>query len=207
MPASTNVTNLPRLWLASQSPRRAQLLTTLGLSFKTAPTHVEEAELVDGSVEATVLENAMRKAKLACSKVPEDTDIVIAADTLVALENQILSKPSTREEAIAGLQNLSGKTHRVLTGLVVMSRKNGERKTVVESRVRFRNLNLDEITQYVDTGEPFDKAGGYGIQGLASLFVENVEGSYPNVMGLPVETLLKELSILAGVAPHAWFQK
>lgn len=204
MPTTPHVT-LPKLWLASQSPRRAQLLENLGLSFQVAVSSAEEADLFEGTVEATVLENARRKAAVIASKVTNEADVVIAADTLVALGEKILSKPANRAEAVAGLQALSGAEHRVLTGLALHSRRFGTRQTCVQTKVWFRNLAQEEIEGYADTREPYDKAGGYGIQGLGSLFVLRIEGSYSNVMGLPVETLLPQLAALTGTAVYQWF--
>ncbi len=203
MPDSTNVTT-PRLWLASASPRRAQLLEYLGLSFQTVISQAEEADTHGGSVENTVLENARRKARAVAGQVGGETDIVIAADTLVALGDRILSKPSNAEAALASLRSLSGTTHRVLTGLALVSKKFGMRETTAETRVTFHKLTEAEMLAYTQTNEPYDKAGGYGIQGLACLFVERVEGSYSNVMGLPTETLLTELAALSGISPFQW---
>jgi septum formation protein len=203
MPESTNVTT-PRLWLASASPRRAQLMEFLGLTFQTVVSQAEEADSHGGSVENTVLENARRKARAVSVQIPGQTDIVIAADTLVALGDRILSKPADPQAALASLRSLSGTTHRVLTGLVLASKKFGTRETTVETRVTFHKLSEAEMLAYTQTREPYDKAGGYGIQGRACLFVERVEGSYSNVMGLPTETLLTELAALTGLSPFQW---
>lgn len=206
MSSPSNVTP-PRLWLASQSPRRQSLLHSLGLPFEVQVSHADEAESIAGSVEKTVLENATRKAAVVLAKVPNDSDVVIAADTLVAIGDRIISKPANRDEALANLRSYSGSSHRVLTGLVLQSRKYGIRKQAVVTQVTFRKLAEDEMQAYVDTPEPYDKAGGYGIQGLACLFVDKVDGSYSNVMGLPIEALLKELTALTGMAPARWLRK
>jgi septum formation protein len=203
MPNSTNVTT-PRVWLASQSPRRAQLLHALGIPFQTLVSEAEEADIFGGSVENTVLENARRKGRAVLAKVTAETDIVIAADTLVALGDRILSKPVTPKEALESLRGLSGNSHRVLTGLALSSRTFGTRDCVVETKVRFRKLTEAEMLAYTQTREPYDKAGGYGIQGLACLFVDRVEGSYSNVMGLPIERLLTELEALTSLPAFQW---
>ncbi len=202
----SNVTP-PQLWLASQSPRRQSLLDSVGLPFQVQVSHAEEVDSFGGSVEKTVLENAMRKAAIVTRQVPNDSDVVIAADTLVAIGDRIISKPTDRNEALANLRAYSGRSHRVLTGLVLQSRQYGLRQQAVVTQVSFRPLAEDEMQAYVETPEPYDKAGGYGIQGLACLFVDKVEGSYSNVMGLPIEALLKELTALTGMAPARWLRK
>lgn len=203
MPTQTNVT-VPRLWLASSSPRRSQLLQSLGLTFKVIVSAAEEEDFFGGSVENTVKENARRKAHAVLSKVPASDDIVIAADTLVAQDDQILSKPATPEEALKGLRAMSGGTHRVLTGLAIASASQGMRLSCTETKVRFRKLSEEEMRAYVSSTEPYDKAGGYGIQGMACLFVDGIEGSYSNIMGLPSETLLLELQALTHTHPLTW---
>jgi septum formation protein len=195
--------DLPHLWLASSSPRRSQLLTLLGLTFDVVLAPCEEALLVDGSVEKTVLENASRKAR--CLAPPAGT-IVIAADTLVALDGDVISKPATVEEATRNLERFSGRSHRVLTGLALAAESQPLRVSLTETKVWFRKLGPEEIRDYVLTKEPYDKAGGYGIQGVACLFVDRVEGSFSNVMGLPTEKLLLELAAFTGVSPFQWLR-
>lgn len=194
---------LPTLWLASSSPRRSQLLTLLGLPFDVVIPQVEETLLVDGSVERTVLENASRKAS---ALNPPEGVIVVAADTLVALDDAVVSKPATAEEAARNLELFSGRSHRVLTGLALAAKDTAIRLSVTESQVWFRKLEPHEIRDYVLTKEPYDKAGGYGIQGVACLFVERIEGSFSNVMGLPTEKLLRELEAFTGVSPFRWLR-
>lgn len=197
----------PKLWLASSSPRRIQLLESLGLPFEARTSSAEEADLFDGSVEATVIENARRKAEQVASTITDKQSIVIGADTLVAMGNRIMSKPRDKAEAIDNLRRFSGGNHRVLTGLVLVSKEFGSRAVCAQSKVHFRKLTEEEIEHYVGTKEPYDKAGGYAIQGIASLFVEKVEGSFSNVMGLPIEELLIQLKALCGIAPHEWLKK
>jgi septum formation protein len=205
MPKTSNVT-LPRLWLASSSPRRAQLLTLLGFEFQTCVSDAEEADWAGDSVEDTVSENANRKAKRVLTQVPPG-DIIIAADTLVAVGNRAISKPSNRMEAIENLKTYSGDRHRVLTGLTLAASDRPMQTCVVETTVWFRNLNAAEIDAYTLTAEPYDKAGGYGIQGVACLFISKVEGSFSNVMGLPTEKLLTELENFTGISPFSWVRK
>lgn len=193
----------PHLWLASSSPRRSQLLTLLGLPFDVVVPQVDEALLVDGSVEKTVLENASRKAT---ALTPPHGTVVVAADTLVALDEAVVSKPATPEEAARNLTLFSGRSHRVLTGLALATKGKPVRLSVTETKVWFRKLEAREIRDYVLTREPYDKAGGYGIQGIACLFVERIEGSFSNVMGLPTEKLLLELEAFTGVSPFSWLR-
>ncbi|MBY0371022.1 Maf family protein [bacterium] len=204
MSKQKNVT--PSLWLGSQSPRRQMLLEALGLKFRTVVSHADEADIFGGSVEETVKENARRKAQALLPALATG-DVLITADTLVAQGEKILSKPADREEALSHLRAFSGKTHRVLTGLGLVSKGKAARMSCTETLVTFRTLSESEIAAYVDTGEPYDKAGGYGIQGVACLFVQSVQGSFSNVMGLPTETLLRELQAYTGVSPFAWLAK
>ncbi len=195
---------LPHLCLASSSPRRSQLLTLLGLPFSVVVPQVEESNLVDGSVEKTVLENASRKARALAT--PAGT-IVVAADTLVALDGNVVAKPATVEEATRNLELFSGRSHRVLTGLALAAEGKPVRLSVTETKVWFRKLEAQEIRDYVLTKEPYDKAGGYGIQGVACLFVDRIEGSFSNVMGLPTEKLLLELQAFTGISPFSWLRQ
>jgi len=179
------------------------LLEGLGLPFRTIVSHADEAEFFGGSVEETVKENALRKAQLLLPALNAH-DILISADTLVALDQQIMSKPVDEAQAAAHLRAFSGRSHRVLTGLALASRDKALRLSCTQTVVHFRKLSEEEIQRYVASPEPYDKAGGYGIQGMACLFVDRVEGSFSNVMGLPIETLLRELEAYTGTSPFAW---
>ena len=182
--------------LASQSPRRRQLLEMLGLDFVVIPAKGEEVIPSGMSPGDTVrLLSRQKAAAVAAGASPED--IVIAADTIVWHGGQVLGKPKNEQEAARMLSALSGNTHQVYTGITV---RKGE--TVLSgaecTNVRFRKLSGHEIDAYIACGEPFDKAGGYGIQGVACLFVEGIEGDFFNVMGLPVcrmGKMLKELGV------------
>lgn len=176
------------LILASGSPRRIELLKKLGCKFRVIPSKVEEK--INPSLSPT--ENARRisclKALDVASKISEG--IVIAADTMVVLGKKILGKPKNKKEARKMLQNLSGKEHRVITGLVVVDAKTKKiMQDVVITKVKFRKLNKNLIEKYIITGEPLDKAGAYGIQGKGALLVESIKGDYFNVVGLPLNTL------------------
>ena len=183
------------LILASASPRRAELLTSAGFEFEVAPQDVDETLHPGESAEAYVLRVAWEKVHSARRK---SGATVIGADTVVVIDGVVLGKPAGAEEATGMLKRLSGRVHEVLTGVVV----GGEEAVseVARTAVRFLPLTGEEIAWYVASGEPLDKAGGYAIQGLASRFVERIDGSYSNVVGLPIEVvyrLLRRLGVTA----------
>lgn len=182
--------------LASGSPRRKQLLEMLGMNFTVKPAKGEEIIPAGAGPEETVLTLSRQKAAAVAAEVQAD-DLIIAADTIVWYNGTILGKPKNEQEAARMLGFLSGNTHRVYTGVTV---RQGERVlSVAEATdVKFRKLTGREIDAYIATGEPMDKAGSYGIQGLGSMFVEGIHGDFFNVMGLPVCRLgkmLKELGV------------
>ena len=188
------------LVLASASPRRAQLLGLLGRPFEIRIADVDESQLGDEQPMTHVARLAGAKAAAIDSTGAE---IVVGADTVVVLDGEILGKPKDADQAREMLARLSGRDHVVLTGVAV---RHGDdvRSTVVSTTVTMRDIAREEIAAYVATGEPFDKAGGYGIQGLGGRFVERIDGNYQNVVGLPltaVESLLSELSADASVPP------
>lgn len=177
--------------LASASPRRKELLTQLAIPFEVIPSDVEETLIKEETVEEYVANVARFKTQHVARKCPNKT--VIGADTIVVFENRMLHKPKTEEEAIAHLQQLSGHKHAVLTAVVIIA-SNGEETVFVErTDVQFRQLTQPLIEAYVRSGDPFDKAGGYGIQTLGALFIERIEGDYHNVVGLPLATLFEKL--------------
>lgn len=169
------------LILASQSPRRKELLTLLGHPFRVQGASVEET-MEDLPIAQAVARLSHRKAAAIGAKADQ---IVIGADTIVVLDGNVLGKPRDAEDAIRMLRSLSGRTHQVMTGVCVMSREQVLTHTEV-TQVTFRPLTEQEIVAYVATKEPMDKAGAYGIQGGAARFVEGIQGDYYNVMGLPV---------------------
>ncbi len=179
----------------------------LGIDFRVISAPVEESPFFGTSVETTVIENARRKAFAAIPKIPGERDIVLSADTLVSLGEQPLSKPADRTEALQMLHSLSGKTHRVLTGMCVVSQAQGHRLSSTETKVTLRHLSDEEIESYAATKEPYDKAGSYGIQAGGSLFLDHFEGSYSNIVGLPIETLLRELSALTSIPAFSWLPR
>ena len=182
-----------RLVLASASPRRREMLARIGLEFTLAPAVINEDILPDESAEQAARRLACAKAQAAAKDHPQAA--VLAADTLVVLEGAILGKPQDDEEARAMLTSLSGKWHEVVTGYCLIL--NGRaHEGLAASRVRFRRISPAEIAAYVRTGEPRDKAGAYGVQGRGAALVEAVEGSYTNVVGLPLAACVKLLSEL-----------
>lgn len=184
--------------LASGSPRRQELLRNLGIPFDTMPSNVEEVvELVDKDFADYVQKLAVKKA-VAVSEMRSDA-FIIAADTIVVFDDEVYPKPSSKEQAESFLRKFSGCTHSVFTGVSILG--NGLSKVFsVETKVTFRELDDQLIRAYVDSGDPMDKAGGYGIQTAGALLVEKIDGDYLNVVGLPlsklVETLRKEGIIL-----------
>ena len=170
--------------LGSASPRRLALLQQIGISAEVCPADFDEVSGSAVQVEDVVLANALGKCK-AVVKIKGDNLPVIAADTVVVAEGVILGKPQDAGEAVKMLKQLSGKTHKVLTGIAIAYA--GEiLAEVCETKVVFRELSEDEIKQYVATGEPLDKAGAYGIQGKGAVLVEKIDGCYNNVVGLPL---------------------
>ncbi len=174
--------------LASQSPRRQELLKLITRDFEIKVSNVDET-LPD---KITPKEAVMYLSKIKAEPFADSNDIVIGADTVVALDGKILGKPKSEENAKEMLRFLSGRTHSVFTGVTLASGK--KTKTfAVETKVKFFELTNEEIDAYIKTKEPFDKAGAYGIQGYGSLLVEKIDGDYFNVVGLPVSTLAREL--------------
>ena len=182
-----------RLILASQSPRRQQLLQLLRVPFTVCPADIDEG--MDPNLPPQ--EEVARVSRLKALATPcQKGDVVIAADTIVVLEDRVLGKPGNKEDAVGMLECLSGRAHQVMTGLTVL--RDGRSITHTEiTDVQFRPLTQEEILSYVETGEPMDKAGAYGIQGFAAPFVEVIRGDYYNVMGLPVcrlQQLLRQIA-------------
>lgn len=175
------------LYLASGSPRRRELLTQLGLRFERLQTQVEEEKRLDEQAEAYVRRLAIEKA-LAGVAVAEKDLPVLGADTIVVLNNDVLEKPADEQAAAEMLAKLSGQTHQVMTA-VALADAFQQLDCLVVTEVTFRNLSAEDIAAYIASGEPMDKAGSYGIQGLGGNFVRKINGSYHAVVGLPlVET-------------------
>jgi nucleoside triphosphate pyrophosphatase len=185
-----------KLILASRSARRAEILRAAGFDFGVVSSDIDEAPLSDESPEALVLRLAVAKAERVAAGV-EGPSIVIGADTEVVLDGTVLGKPRNDDDALRMLTRLSGRTHSVITGVTLIRLPDRESCSFVEStQVEFAKIPAEEIQRYVTTGEPFDKAGGYAIQGRAGRYIPRVEGCYFNIVGLPlaqVHQALKEL--------------
>lgn len=171
-----------RMILASQSPRRKELMSLFGRPFTVRVTDIDETM----DPQKPPFEEVARVSRMKAQAVkPMPGELVIAADTIVVCDGEVLGKPKDEADAFRMLHMLSGRTHQVMTGLTVLGDGKGVSVTEV-THVHFRELTKDEIEAYIATGEPMDKAGSYGIQGGAALFVSRLEGDYFNVMGLPV---------------------
>ncbi|HEY1772194.1 MAG TPA: nucleoside triphosphate pyrophosphatase [Gammaproteobacteria bacterium] len=187
----------PQFYLASASPRRRQLLEQLGLRFEVAVANVDERLRPGEAPEAYVSRVAEAKAQAVVERLSSPTLPVLAADTAVVLDGVVLGKPKDRADGIGMLSHLAGRSHQVLSA-VALWHAGRVRRALNWSRVSFRPISSAEAAAYWESGEPADKAGGYGIQGMGGVFVESLDGSYSGVMGLPLfETaaLLKEAGI------------
>lgn len=176
-----------RVILASSSPRRLQLLQQIGIEAEVHPAAFDELDGSGRQADQVVLANAVGKCR-AVADICGDAVPVVAADTVVVLDGQILGKPRDAGDAMRMLTELSGRTHRVLTGVAV-SFQGRQLAEVCDTEVVFRTLTEAEIAAYIATGEPLDKAGAYGIQGRGAVFVEKIDGCYNNVVGLPLTRL------------------
>lgn len=185
----------PKLILASKSPRRSYLLEQAGLEFFIFPSSFNEDSVTFSSPETYARKLAEGKARDISDKYPDSW--VIGADTIVVIHNTVLGKPESSDEARRMLKSLSGRTHQVLTGYCIYCKeKNRFFSETIITDVLFKELSDEEIEWYIHTGEPFDKAGAYAIQGLGTFLVKRINGSYTNVVGLPVceivEFLIKQ---------------
>ena len=181
--------------LASQSPRRYELLKQLGLDFEVIPSKIEENFIPTESPREHVIRLAKAKVLDVGNQYPDHW--VVAADTIVYVDGIIFGKPKNRDEAMEMLQRLSGKEHWVLTGVSVHHLNKGKGDCeAVQTAVKVKPLTQNEMEWYIKTGEPFDKAGGYAIQGIGSFMIESIHGSYTNVVGLPLCELIQMLSRL-----------
>lgn len=184
---------MKKLILASASPRRKELLTLAGYTFEVCVRPVDES-VPEGTKPETAVEMTARKKALAVAREYPEA-VVTGADTVVVCDGKILGKPSDRDEAVEMLKMLSGREHLVMTGVCIVCDGKEEVSHTV-SRVKFYELEDEEISAYVETGEPMDKAGAYGIQGKGCVLVERIEGDYFNIVGLPVASLNRRLKKL-----------
>lgn len=180
--------------LASKSPRRQELLKRIVNDFRVVVSDFDEESVVfNGEPRDYVEKLSLEKAKAVAEKASKNS-LIIAADTIVVLNKEVLGKPKSEEQAFNMLSMLSGKTHTVYSGVTIMSNDTNEiYSEVVSTEVKFSNLTRAEIQNYITTKEPMDKAGAYGIQGLGAIFVEEIKGCYYNVVGLPLNKLNKML--------------
>jgi len=193
---------MPNIILASNSPRRKELLTMAGIQFSVQSKNVDEVHPEGASFEEIPLLLAKKKAHVFSSEITED-DIVIGADTVVILNNKIYEKPTDRDDSIRMLRELCGNTHTVVTGVCIFS-KQREVSFSKSTQVTFNQLTIEEITFYVDNYKPYDKAGSYACQEwIGAVAISKFEGDYFNVVGLPVNEVYKVLKENFGVQlPH-----
>lgn len=184
---------MERIILASASPRRKELLEQIGITFEVIISNVKENIQYLDNPGKYVEQLALMKAQEIARRV-NSGHLIIGADTIVLIDNEILGKPENEEEAFNTIKRLSGKSHFVFTGIAVVESKSGRILVSHErTKVKFREIEDDDIRAYVKTGEPMDKAGSYGIQKKGAVFVESIEGCYFNVVGLPVSRLYSML--------------
>ena len=182
-----------KLILASSSPRRAEILRDAGFTFSVVSSAVDETPLPDESPQDHTQRLAMAKAELVAAGAVGPA-IVIAADTVVAVDGRIIGKPRSAHDARQILEQLSGRTHSVLTAVALIRLPGAARRAFVETTfVQFSTLTSDEISRYLATEEPYDKAGAYAIQGLAGRYIPRIEGCYFNVVGLPLSRVTQAL--------------
>lgn len=179
-----------KIILASQSPRRRELISLLGVPFQVYPAMGDEVFDASSSIEENLLKVATSKTEEVYLRFPDAT--VVGGDTIVVFENEILQKPTDEEDAKLMLEKLSGNTHEVWTAVSMKSSEHQE-DFVVKAKVTFYDINEAEIKKYIDSGEPMDKAGSYNIDGYGALFIKEVVGDYFAVMGLPIASVYQKL--------------
>lgn len=186
--------------LASASPRRKDILSNIGVKFGIFTADCDEYIEEGTEPENAVMLLSMKKCAASAKYFSGEDKIVIGADTVVVFENEILTKPKDKEDAHIMLKRLSGKTHSVLTGVSILRTSDAKCESFYEKTdVKFKDLTDEEISAYIATGEPLDKAGSYGIQGIGSVFIEKIDGDYFNVVGLPVSRLCEKLKNEFGI--------
>ncbi|MEE1030890.1 MAG: Maf family protein [Ruminococcus sp.] len=189
---------MTKIILASQSPRRRELLTQIGLEFEVRPSSLEESVDTSNPVEAVKQLSFQKASDIAnqAAKEGEEDCLIVGSDTIVVYDNQILGKPENPEHAEKMLDELQGNEHSVFTGVTLIFLKAGTSEQVTfaeETRVSMLPMTKEEIKWYVDSKEPLDKAGSYGIQGLGARYIEKIHGDYNNVVGLPICRIYQEL--------------
>jgi septum formation protein len=190
------ILELPRIILASGSPRRAEILNTINWPFEVVSPDIDETRSANEDAMTYVKRLALAKAQAVAQRVTGS--LIVAADTTVVIGEQILEKPNDQNDARRMLRELSGQWHQVITGVALVDTITSEsRVDIATTEVKFATMSLDEIDWYVSSGEPMDKAGAYAIQGLGARFVEGIRGDFFNVMGLPVRLLYELMQELA----------
>lgn len=185
----------PQITLASASPRRRELLDQIFVTYNALPVNIDESHIAGESAEQFVIRLAQEKAQAGYKQAPQRA--ALGSDTIVVCENKILGKPENKAQGLSMLKSLSGRTHQVMTAVAICDAETLHCK-VSRSDVEFTELSSQQIEAYWETGEPVDKAGGYGVQGIAAQFIKNIKGSYSGIMGLPLyETT--ELLKLVGI--------
>lgn len=183
--------------LASGSPRRKELLAQIGIAFQVIKSNAEE-KITSAIPEEIVKDLSAQKAADVAAGIKEG--IILGADTIVCLDHEVMGKPKDREDAYQMLERLQGRSHSVFTGVTLMKKEPGKddivRSFAVETKVKVHEMSKEEIEAYLDTGDPFDKAGSYGIQGPFAAYVDGIEGDYNNVVGLPIAAVYQELKKL-----------
>ncbi len=188
------IVKIPRLILASASPRRADLLSQIGLTFEIYPSEIQEPA-PDKNILPEVVTQKLASLKASTVAERHTEGVVIGADTLVSFEDELLGKPMDDAHAQQMLTQLSGRSHNVVTGVSLIDVKQRKEITWSEvTKVYFRELCLEDIVNYINSGEATDKAGAYGIQGRGAAFVNRIEGCYFNVVGLPLASLVEQLA-------------
>lgn len=184
--------------LASASPRRKELLRSVGLKFKIIPAHVDETYISGESPRTHVRRLSSNKAMVIAQKHPKA--LALGADTIVVIDGLILGKPKNKREAREMLERLSGRKHTVFTGFTIACADVGISQTkVVQSAVQFKKISPEEMDWYVNCDEPYDKAGAYAVQGKGAYFIKTIRGSYTNVIGLPLCEVLEELKTIDAI--------
>lgn len=195
------MTEYPQIVLASASPRRRELLAQVGIVCPVIPSSADETLLPGEAPRQHVLRLAQEKAREVAGRPGTPGRWFLGSDTIVLRDDCVLGKPADAAEATAMLQSLSGRSHQVLSAFAIFDRETGAcRSEVVTTRVWFKQLTAREIAGYIASGEPFDKAGSYGIQGLGAFMVTAVEGSYTNVVGLPLAEVVAALESLGALS-------
>lgn len=195
-----------KIVLASSSPRRKELLEKTGLQFIVDPGDYEEDMTM--KLKPIELAKTLSRGKAESVAKRHKNAIIIGADTFIAYKNEVMGKPYTPPRAIARLKQLSGKTHSVITGFTIIDTRSGKSiSRAIESKVKLRKMTPREISAYVKTGEPLERAAGYAIQELGSVFIEKVDGDFFSVIGLPVYELVKELKRFGVDVVEQWGKK